>query len=186
MLNLALFGTSADPPTLGHLAILNYLSDQYDRVAIWAADNPFKPDQTPLDHRNRMLELLVHSLLSNQVSVERDLSHQRTILSIQKAQERWPGANFTLVIGADLVDQLPKWYQVEAILQAVKLLVMPRSGYELTQKSLQGLTQLGAHYQIAPFTPPPISSTEYRRQGQNQACITASVAAYIQQHNLYP
>ncbi len=186
MLNLALFGTSADPPTLGHLAILNYLSDQYDRVAIWAADNPFKPDQTPLDHRNRMLEILVGSLLSTQVNVERDLSHQRTILSIQKAQERWPDSNFTLVIGADLVEQMPQWYQVEAILQAVKLLVMPRSGYELTQKSLKGLIKLGAHYQIAPFTPPPISSSEYRRQGQTQTCLTASVAAYIQQHHLYP
>ncbi|NJM46313.1 MAG: nicotinic acid mononucleotide adenylyltransferase, partial [Alkalinema sp. RU_4_3] len=42
MLKLALFGTSADPPTLGHLAIVNYLSAKYDRVAVWAADNPFK------------------------------------------------------------------------------------------------------------------------------------------------
>lgn len=42
MTRVALFGTSADPPTVGHQAILRWLSEHYDQVAVWAADNPFK------------------------------------------------------------------------------------------------------------------------------------------------
>ena len=42
MKSVALFGTSADPPTSGHGAILGWLSQHYDQVAVWAADNPFK------------------------------------------------------------------------------------------------------------------------------------------------
>jgi Cytidylyltransferase-like len=54
MIHTALFGTSADPPTLGHQAILEWLATQFDEVAVWAADNPFKVQQTPLYHRQTM------------------------------------------------------------------------------------------------------------------------------------
>lgn len=193
MLKLALFGTSADPPTLGHLAIVNYLSAKYDRVAVWAADNPFKSGQTRLQHRNHMLGLLIQSLLCNNVGVEADLSELRTVHSLAKARARWPDVALTLVIGADLVPQMPKWYEIAAILAEAELLIMPRSGYEITPQDLNSLSQLGARYQIAPFVPPAISSTDYRRQGSNPGLtqtatpsVTNSIAAYIHQHNLYP
>jgi cytidyltransferase-like protein len=64
MKRIALFGTSADPPTSGHQAILNWLSQHYDLVAVWASDNPFKSHQTPLEHRSRMLRLLIEELNS--------------------------------------------------------------------------------------------------------------------------
>ncbi|WP_421657438.1 adenylyltransferase/cytidyltransferase family protein [Leptothermofonsia sp. ETS-13] len=62
MLNIALFGTSADPPTAGHRAILVWLSQRYDCVAVWASDNPFKTHQTPLEHRMAMLQLLINDI----------------------------------------------------------------------------------------------------------------------------
>lgn len=48
-MNIALFGTSADPPTRGHGKILTWLAQHYDQVAVWAADNPFKQHQASLD-----------------------------------------------------------------------------------------------------------------------------------------
>jgi nicotinate-nucleotide adenylyltransferase len=71
-------------------------------------------------------------------------------------------------------------------------LIMPRSGYEITPQDLETLSQLGARYTIAPFVPPAISSTDYRRQGSQPSLttttpsVTNSIAAYIHQHNLYP
>jgi nicotinate-nucleotide adenylyltransferase len=62
MVNIALFGTSADPPTSAHQAILNWLSYHYDHVAVWASDNPFKTHQTPLEHRSTMLRLLIEDI----------------------------------------------------------------------------------------------------------------------------
>ena len=58
-MKIALFGTSADPPTAAHQTILQWLSDHYDQVAVWASDNPFKENQTPLSHRMTMLALLI-------------------------------------------------------------------------------------------------------------------------------
>ena len=55
MTQIALFGTSADPPTSGHQAILLWLSQRFDKVVVWASDNPFKTHQTLLEHRMAML-----------------------------------------------------------------------------------------------------------------------------------
>ena len=59
---IALFGTSADPPHLGHQSILSWLAHEFDQVAVWAADNPYKADQSPIRDRAQMLRLLITTL----------------------------------------------------------------------------------------------------------------------------
>ena len=46
-MKIALFGTSADPPTAAHQTILQCLADHYDQVAVWASDNPLKKKTNP-------------------------------------------------------------------------------------------------------------------------------------------
>ena len=46
--SIALFGTSADPPTLGHEALLSELTKIFPKVITWASDNPDKKNQLPL------------------------------------------------------------------------------------------------------------------------------------------
>ena len=47
MSQLALFGTSADPPTCGHQALLEGLLGLYPAVATWASTNPLKRHGAP-------------------------------------------------------------------------------------------------------------------------------------------
>ena len=42
---IALFGTSADPPTIGHKKILEELSTIYSNVITYTSDNPKKKAQ---------------------------------------------------------------------------------------------------------------------------------------------
>lgn len=58
-MHIALFGTSADPPHQGHCEILRWLATQFDHVAVWASDNPFKTHQSPLGDRSAMLRLMI-------------------------------------------------------------------------------------------------------------------------------
>ncbi|MCU0570183.1 MAG: nicotinate-nucleotide adenylyltransferase [Oculatellaceae cyanobacterium Prado106] len=192
MPTLALFGTSADPPTAGHLAILSWLSRHFDEVAVWASDNPFKLHQTPLEHRQRMLQLLIeeiHDLLLHQgqppnVQLYPELSYPRAFMTVERARLRWPDGEFTLVIGSDLVSQLPQWYKVEDLLQAVKLLVVPRPGYPIAEWDLRSLRHLGAEVAIADLSAPAVSSSTYREQGDSEI-IPPPVEAYITQERLY-
>ncbi len=186
MINIALFGTSADPPTAGHQAILNWLSQHYDWVAAWASDNPLKVHQTPLQHRATMLRLSIEDIdpPRHNIGIHQELSSRRTLETLQKAKEKWPGAELTLVIGSDLINQLPRWYRVEDLLRQVQLLVVPRPGYAVEQAGIERLRQMGAKIAIASVTGPDVSSTAYRENGDREA-LTPPVEAYIHREQLY-
>lgn len=182
-MNVALFGTSADPPTTGHLEILRWLSGQFDRVCVWAADNPFKLHQTPLAYRTTMLQILVGELNCPNVQVYPELSHPRTIVTVDRVQVQFPTANLTLVVGSDVARQLSKWYRVSELLQHVNVLVIPRSGYSFEAET-DGLTALGARVAIAPATVPEVSSTAYRDRCDSSS-VTPAIQAYIDREQLY-
>ncbi|MCU0517558.1 MAG: nicotinate-nucleotide adenylyltransferase [Oscillatoria sp. Prado101] len=186
MVKIALFGTSADPPTIGHQKILSWLSQHFDSVAVWASDNPFKPGQTPLEHRQRMLQLLIDEISPHRhnIAVCSELSDRKTLTSVERAGQRWPQAEFTLVIGSDLLLQLPRWYRAEELLRQVKLLVVPRRGYALDQAGIDQLRQMGTEVRVAQLSPPAVSSTAYRENGDTEA-LTPPVEAYIHREHLY-
>jgi nicotinate-nucleotide adenylyltransferase len=187
MVNIALFGTSADPPTSAHQAIINWLSHHYDHVAIWASDNPFKSHQTPLEHRSKMLRLLIEEiqLPRRNVGLYQSLSSPRTLETVETARQRWGShVDFSLVIGSDLITQMPRWYQIEQLLKQVQLLVVPRPGYEIDDAGVEELRKLGAKIAIADLQAPAVSSTAYRENGNTEA-ITPPVEDYIHQKQLY-
>jgi nicotinate-nucleotide adenylyltransferase len=184
---IALFGTSADPPTLAHREILGWLATQFDQVAVWAADNPFKQGQTPLSHRQRMLQLLVADLQAEHphIQVYPELSDWRTLYTVDKTRQRWPNAALTLVVGTDVLTKLPDWYQIERLLPQVHLLIVQRPDVTPSPQQLDQLRQLGAQLTLADFTGPPLSSTALRQHFSTQG-LTPTIAAYIQQEKLYP
>jgi nicotinate-nucleotide adenylyltransferase len=186
-MRIALFGTSADPPTAGHQAILSWLSERYDWVAVWAADNPFKSHQTLLEHRVAMLQLLIANMdvPQHNVALEQELSSWRTLETVEKAKLHWgTNAELTLIIGSDLINQLPRWYHIEDLLQQVQLLIVPRPGYAIDESSLEAVQKLGGKIAIASLIGLDVSSTAYREHGDSQA-LTPPVAAYINREHLY-
>ncbi len=194
-MKIALFGTSADPPTIAHQEIISWLASQFfdtadsqeHRVAVWAANNPFKIHGASLEQRSQMLELLIEEItpsVSKYVQVYRSLSSQRTLETLMTARQIWHGSEFTLTIGADLVTQLPRWYGARELLTQVQLLIVPRIGNQIELSDLDILTDLGAKIEIAPLATPAISSTVIRNNHSIEG-LTPRVALYTQQHNLY-
>ncbi|MGL5081271.1 MAG: nicotinate-nucleotide adenylyltransferase [Microcoleaceae cyanobacterium] len=218
MMQIALFGTSADPPTSGHQAILRWLSQKFDRVIVWASDNPFKSHQTDLQHRTEMLRVLIEEIqipndnlnshvngnlnsnlngnlngnlnlnsnynLSPNISLHPELGHRYTIETVRRARNYWPDAEFTFVIGSDLIRQITQWYKIEELLRDVNLLIVPRPNYEVNLEDLSQLQELGGGVAIASMMGLPVSSTDYRKAGKVDA-LTAPVQAYIWREGLY-
>jgi len=185
-MKIALFGTSADPPTAGHQAILKGLSEGYDLVAVWASDNPFKQHDTSLTERQKMLGLLIGEMNNTEnILLRTELSDRRSLISLGRAREIWgQEAEYTIVIGSDLVEQMQSWYKIKDLVQQVKILIVPRLGYEIETQSLENLSKLGGKYAVAQFYIPDISSSNYRQQG-DQTMLTEAVANYIHQKRLY-
>jgi len=182
---IALFGTSADPPTKGHQTIIKWLSQHYDWVAVWASDNPMKVHQSSLSQRSAMLMILIEEINWRQnIRLHPELSSPRTLESVAKAKAQWPEAELSLAIGSDLVKQLPRWYRVADLLPQVKLLVVTRPGYTVDREGLDRLLSMGAVVEIANINVPAVSSTAYRERGDTNA-LTRTIQDYIDRQQLY-
>lgn len=187
-MRIALFGTSADPPHRGHCEILRWLSTHFDHVAVWASDNPFKAHQSPLRDRAAMLNLMIHDIpvSAGRIGLHEELSHSRTLISVERASDRWPNAELTLVVGSDLVQQLPRWYKARELLQRVHILVVPRPGYDLSEHDLMEVRQQGGNITVADIPETYDVSSTYYRQSDDPDALPTAVKAYIDQKNLYP
>jgi nicotinate-nucleotide adenylyltransferase len=185
-MNIALFGTSADPPSIGHQQILQWLDHHYDRTIVWVSDNPFKTHQASLRDRIAMMELTIAAIQAHTITIHPELSNPRTINTVEQAKQIWQDANFSLVIGGDLVPQLPTWYRSQDLLSQVNLLVVPRQGVAIDQADIDRLITMGTEVAIAPESTsiPNVSSSDYRNNG-NSSVIIPTVAAYIQRESLY-
>jgi len=187
MTKIALFGTSADPPTAAHQAILRWLAANYDIVAVWASDNPFKSHQTSLDHRAEMLRLIIQEIKNPQANIQlyQELSDRRSLISVNKAQDIWgKNSSYSLVIGSDLISQIPRWYRIQELLEMVSILIVPRPGYAINDSEIKALENLGGKCILPNLKTPALSSTAYRHH-HDQNVITHSVAKYINQEKLY-
>jgi len=187
MEKIALFGTSADPPTIGHQKILSWLSQHYDRVVVWASDNPFKQQQTPLKYRTEMLQLGIRDLklTSNNINLHPELSDRHTLITVNKARQKWgQDPEFSLVIGSDILSQITSWYHIEELLPQVTVLIVPRLGYDIQEADLKLLQEIGGEFAIASLNAPKVASSTYRLE-KDQSLVTPAVRDYIYQKQLY-
>ena len=83
MPEIALLGTSADPPTLGHQALLEGLLQHFGQVATWASDNPMKRHGAALDQRCDLLKVLVESIADPRLQLAQDLSSPFAIATVE-------------------------------------------------------------------------------------------------------
>ena len=181
---VALFGTSADPPSRGHQALLRGLVEHYPRVATWASDNPMKRHGAPLAARTAMLEALVHAIGDPRLQLVQELSSPWAITTLERAAARWPGAELIFVVGSDLAGQIPRWKQAEAVLARCRLAIVPRAGWPLAAADRAALEALGARIELLELAVPASASTALR-QRPDPAQIPATVWPVLLQHNLY-
>ena len=181
---IALLGTSADPPTCGHQALLEGLLSRYPQVASWASDNPMKQHGAPLAERTALLAALVQGINNPRLEMVQELSSPWAITTLERAAARWPGAALIFVVGSDLAAQIPHWKRAEAVLERCRLAIVPRRGWPLQARDLAALEALGAQLELLPLAVPASASSALRRR-PDPAQIPASVWPVLLQHNLY-
>ena len=184
MQRIALLGTSADPPTCGHQALLEGLLQLYPQVATWASDNPQKSHDAPLELRATLLQALVRQINDPRLEQHQELSHPFTIRTIEQATARWPDAELVFVVGSDLAVQIPGWKQSEQWLGRCRLAIAPRKGWPLTAEALNQLKLLGARIDLLALQVPASASSKLRQCPQEHE-MPAAVWSLLLQHNLY-
>jgi nicotinate-nucleotide adenylyltransferase len=179
-MKIALLGGSFNPPHLGHLDAAVFVHEKLGDDEVWlmpSFHHPFGKAMVDFAHRVRMCELLAQRagpwLKVSQV--ERDVGGDgRTIDTLKYLLPRHPGAGFRLVLGSDIVSDLPKWKSWDEIQRLVEVTVLNRAGFPYEKAVGPPLSD--------------VSSTEVRAavaNGERPKLMPAEVLEYIQTHELY-
>jgi len=182
--SIALFGTSADPPTLGHEALLSELTKIFPKVITWASDNPDKKHQIPLLKRTELLRILVKKISHPKLELVQELSSPRTIHTLKKASQLWPEASFSFVIGSDLAVEVPKWLNAKSILNKATIAIAMRDGWPISDQQLEKIKKLGGKIDLLPFNIPESSSSKFRESPQ-EGLVPQELVPFLLEENLY-
>jgi nicotinate-nucleotide adenylyltransferase len=183
---IGIFGGSFDPPHVGHVLAVQYvlLTEPVSRVlVIPCAQHPFGKEQTPFRHRCEMCRLAFAPLgpAAQVLDVEgRREGASYTADTVRELQRRHPGARFLLILGSDIVAELPRWKDSAELLRLVSLRVLKR---------LEHNTSACEDDQEEPYYLPRVSGTALREmlaQGRDVSTrVPRAVLAYVEEHGLY-
>ena len=181
---IALFGTSADPPTIGHKKILEELSTIYSFVITYASDNPKKKHKENIFFRNLLLKSLIKDMNNPKIIFNQKISSQWAIESIEECKKIYPFSKIDFVIGSDLITEIFSWKNFDKIIRIVKLLIIKREGYPIGSKTLKMLKTNKVIFEISSLNIPNISSSMVRLNN-NYSDLPKSLIDIVKKNNLY-
>ena len=141
-MRIAVYSGSFDPLHIGHQAIMEYLTREraYDWVyLVISPQNPFKDAAKALTGEQRYRAAIdavrrhpdLHVWVDN-IELNMEPPHY-TIRTLDALRRREPQNEFTLVVGADNLDNMLRWRDATRILTEYGVAVYPRKGFDVKQ-----------------------------------------------------
>jgi len=182
--NIALFGTSADPPTIGHKKILEELSKIYAFTISYVSNNPKKKHIEDISIRSHLLKTLIDDLDNPKILFNQKISSQWAVESIKKCKEIYKFNNLDFVIGSDLIKDIFYWKNFDKIILEVSFFIILREGYPVESNTLKMLETYRVKFKISTIKTPNISSSKFRL---NFDCsnLPSSLIDIVKKNNLY-
>jgi len=178
---VGIYGGSFDPPHLGHVlsvawALSSGSVDEVWVIPTWA--HAFgKAHEASFDARMAMCGLAFAPFRGvTSMDIERDLGEvSRTLHTLEAIRDRHPDTELRLLIGADVIPTVDRWYRWEDVIRIAPPVVVGREGYPAPEG--------------CPISIPNVSSTHVRalldRSGDLEGLVPAAVIEHIRAHGLY-
>ena len=182
--SIALFGTSADPPTIGHKEILEELSKIYAFTICYVSNNPNKKHEEHISIRSKLLKILIEDLNNPKILFNQSVSSQWALESIKKCKKIYKFNNLDFVIGSDLINDIFYWKNFDKIIGEVSFLVILREGYPVESNTLKMLETYNVKFKISSIKIPNISSSKFR-SNLNYSNLPTSLIDFVKKNNLY-
>lgn len=170
--NIAVYSGSFDPLHIGHKAILEEISSKYDWVyLIVTPQNPLK-ERKSSDVMTRVKNahdaLIRNEIFNVTVSdIEQTMEPPYyTVKTLNELKKLTPHNHFTLVIGADNLQNIREWKEYQKLLTEYGVLVFPRGDFGVSKledlKKELLLENPEYKIEINKTIIPTVSSTEIR------------------------
>lgn len=136
MKKVGILGGTFDPPHYGHLLIANEVLAALQLDEIWFMPNQEPPhkkksDAVKNEDRLRMLQL---ALGNNQAFIIQPIELERkgpsyTVETMKMINDQYSDHQFFFIIGADMIEYLPKWHKIDELVKLVKFVGVDRPHY---------------------------------------------------------
>src|SRR5262249_33315608 len=131
---VAVFGGSFNPPHVAHLLAVVYAlaTAPVDRILVVPVyRHPFAKELAPFEDRLEMCRLAMGWVPGVTISdIERELGGESlTLRTVEHLRSQHPEFELRLLVGADVLPDLPKWHRFERIAALAPPLVLARAGY---------------------------------------------------------
>lgn len=134
-----LYFGSFNPIHIGHLIVASYVANHTDVQQVWfvvSPQNPLKPSSVLLNEYDRLnlVHLAVEDDLRLKASdVEFKLPRPSyTIDTLTYLQEKYPQHEFSVVMGSDSFQNLPRWKNFEQLVKNYSFIIYQRPGFPIT------------------------------------------------------
>jgi nicotinate-nucleotide adenylyltransferase len=138
IMKIGLYFGSFNPIHIGHLIIANHVLHHCDVSQIWfvvSPQNPLKETSSLLNEKSRffLTQLAIEQQPQFKVSnIEFGLPRPSfTIDTMTHLSEKYPQHDFSIIMGGDSFQNIPKWKNHELLLQRHKIIVYNRPGFNL-------------------------------------------------------
>ena len=145
-MKIGLYFGSFNPIHTGHLIIANHILNETALKKIWlivSPQNPLKASSSLLNEYDRLHLSKLATEGDNRIHVS-DIEFKLprpsyTVDTLAYLAERYPENQFSIIMGSDSYQNLPKWKNYEVITRNYEIYVYNRPGYEAKP-----------HFEIAP------------------------------------
>lgn len=193
-MKIGIMGGTFDPIHIGHLMAAEYAAEQAGIDEVWFVPThapPHKahsPSASAAD-RLKMVELAIQGNSRFQV-LDWEIRSGGISYSIETAKmlkKRYPDYDFAWMIGADMVQYLPKWHEIEKLSALIRFIGFARPGTAIDLSSLE--EPMRSSVQLVSIPLMDISSTRIReriRQGLSvRYMVPEEVLNYLKVRQIY-
>lgn len=136
MRRIGILGGTFDPPHIGHLLIANEVLASLNLEEIWFMPNrepphKEKPGFLSDEERVKLIELAIADhprFRLETIELERP-GPSYTYDTITLLKKRHPDVDFYFIIGADMIEYLPKWHKISDLVSMIKFVGVGRPDF---------------------------------------------------------
>ncbi|MBX2925819.1 MAG: nicotinate-nucleotide adenylyltransferase [Chitinophagaceae bacterium] len=150
-MNIGLYFGSFNPVHHGHLIIAKFMTENTALDQVWfvvSPQNPFKVSAALLNEYHRLHLVRVAIEGENElkaVDIEFHLPRPSyTIDTLAYLEEKYPQHAFSIIMGSDSFQNLPKWKNADIIMNRYRLFIYIRPGFEVKSPQPENITLVEA------------------------------------------
>ncbi len=149
-MKIGLYFGSFNPIHTGHLIIASHILNVTDLDRLWfivSPQNPHKPENLLNEyHRLHLVKLAIEGDIRMKASdIEFTLPKPSyTVDTLAYLAEKYPNEEFSIIMGSDSLQNLPKWKNYEVITNNYKIYVYNRPGFAVIEKQYPCVIEIDA------------------------------------------